>query len=254
MLARWPGKTVNLEGNAVSGPSDSQAPIRLIIADDQTLFREGLCALLTLEPHLEVAGVAADGAQVLEMLCTAGADILLLNPDIPAPDGRPLLDCLSLAGSTTKTIVLTDSNYPRALIEPLAKGAAGVVVKRSNMEQLKQAIDRVHAGRIWLDPGFVDMDDPRFIRDSSDLIQARLLWKRLSPREREIASLFAAGHRYADIASALAIREGTVRSHLHRIYMKLRISSRRQLVVYELYSRLEPALMAFDRSSFHRVA
>lgn len=222
--------------------------IRIIIADDQTLFRAGLRSLLAREPDFQVVGEAADGCEALELLRATETDVLLLNPKMPTRYGESLLDELQSSAVPTKTIILADRNNPKELMAALAKGARGCVVKQSGVEQLREAIRTVHGGKIWLDVLFtggrhLNSSDSGF-EDCSDSILAKRLWTRLTPRERQIAALFSQGRLCRDIAAKLSISEGTARSHLHRIYIKLRVSNRRQLRVCELSAQLQPAVGA----------
>src|SRR5438045_2786668 len=140
---------------AVNGPP-SEAPttkqkIRIVVADDHPIFRDGLCRLLSLEEDFEVVAQAQDGRQVLEILQQLEPDILLLDLKMPGLDGLGTLQRLQAAHNKTRVIVLTASDDKNEFVQAMKLGTSGIVLKQTATEMLIKSIRKVHAGEIWLD-------------------------------------------------------------------------------------------------------
>ncbi len=223
-------------------PALSQShKIQVVIADDHALFRASVRTILAEQPDLWVVGEADDGTGLFELIRDTKADVLLLDLDMPRIDGHEVLRHLQNARSKVKTLVLTASDNRLELSLALELGAKGVVPKRASSSSLVEAIRRVEQGESWVDPRFRDVV-PELAKEpvrrrhrahekpEDDVPQ----WSSLTPRERQIASLVAKGHRYKEIAKRLQISAQTVRNHLRNIFDKLRINDRVQLAIYTL--------------------
>src|SRR6266481_1163543 len=141
---------------AINGPlSGSGTPvkpkIRIVVADDHPIFRDGLCRLLALEEDFEVVAQAQDGRQVLEVLQQHEPDILLLDLKMPGLDGLGTLQKLQAARNKTRVIVLTASDDKNEFVQAMKLGTSGIVLKQTATELLIKSIRKVHAGEIWLD-------------------------------------------------------------------------------------------------------
>lgn len=216
----------------------SPAPIRVLIADDHTLFREGLRRLLEAEVGFEVVGEAADGEMLLELARRTKADIVLLDLSMPRQDGMDVLRELVAAEIPTKTILLTASIDRTQIVKALKLGAYGVILKESTAQRLFDSIRCVMAGQYWLG------------RDSvSDLVRAlRTLSASestpksrdfgLTPREMEIVTLVVAGYSNPDIAQRFSISGQTVKHHISNIFDKLGVSNRLELALFAVNHRL----------------
>src|SRR5271157_2721992 len=141
---------------AWSGPSsESGIPmtsrIRIVVADDHPIFRDGLCKLLALEEDFDVVAQASDGRQVLEILQQLEPDILLLDLKMPGLDGLATLQRLQAAKNKTRVIVLTASDDKNEFVQAMKLGTSGIVLKQTATELLIKSIRKVHAGEIWLD-------------------------------------------------------------------------------------------------------
>jgi len=217
----------------------SPSPIRVAIADDHVLFRAGVHALLDDEAGMQVVAELEDGRTVQQEVLRTGADVLLLDLELPHVNGYEVLEQLSEAGLRARPIVLTAVRDPELLARALQLGARGLVAKKGATRNMMEAIRAVHAGLRWLDP----MLPIRGARGAGGRRQAASAersedrrfwppnWDRLTAREREVAELAAAGHRYKEVARRLQISEHTLKNHLRHVFDKLEIRSRVQLAL-----------------------
>src|ERR1044071_237152 len=125
--------------------------IRIVVADDHPIFRDGLCKLLALEEDFEVVAQASDGREVLDVLQQHEPDILLLDLKMPGLDGLGTLQKLQAARNKTRVIVLTASDDKNEFVQAMKLGTSGIVLKQTATELLIKSIRKVHAGEIWLD-------------------------------------------------------------------------------------------------------
>src|ERR1051325_5171928 len=134
-----------------TGEPSSKPKIRIVVADDHPIFRDGLCRLLALEDDFEVVAQASDGRQVLEILQQLEPDILLLDLKMPGLDGLATLQRLQASRNKTRVIVLTASDDKNEFVQAMKLGTSGIVLKQTATELLIKSIRKVHAGEIWLD-------------------------------------------------------------------------------------------------------
>jgi DNA-binding NarL/FixJ family response regulator len=211
--------------------------IRLVIADDHPIFRDGLRKLLSLEDDFEVVGEAKDGNEVLELMREKEPDVLLLDLRMPGLDGLSVLQSLKNSGCRSRIIILTASEDKNEFVQAMKLGCSGIVLKQTATELLYKSIRKVHSGEIWLDshttaavmrqfasPGRVGGGE-RKGRERSPLSQ----------REREIVALVAQGFKNKEIAEKIFISEQTVKNHLHNIFDKLGVSDRLELALYAIH-------------------
>src|ERR1700748_805674 len=138
--------------NGLTQPlGNAKSKIRIMVADDHPIFRDGLCKLLALEEDFEVVAQASDGRQVLEVLQQQEPDILLLDLKMPGLDGLATLQRLQATRNKTRVIVLTASDDKNEFVQAMKLGTAGIVLKQTATELLIKSIRKVHAGEIWLD-------------------------------------------------------------------------------------------------------
>src|SRR5579883_2290358 len=140
--------TLNTPASVSGGP---KSKIRIVVADDHPIFRDGLCKLLSLEEDFEVVAQAQDGRQVLDVLQQYEPDILLLDLKMPGLDGLATLQRLQVAKNKTRVIVLTASDDKNEFVQAMKLGTSGIVLKQTATELLIKSIRKVHAGEIWLD-------------------------------------------------------------------------------------------------------
>ena len=219
--------------------------IRIVVADDHPIFRDGLCKLLALEEDFEVVAQAQDGREVLEVLQQQTPDILLLDLKMPGLDGLATLQRLQQVKNKTRVIVLTASDDKNEFVQAMRLGTSGIVLKQTATELLIKSIRKVHAGEIWLDSHttaavirqFVAADEaqPQMAPASPGRERER---SPLSQREREIVALVAQGFKNKEMAEKMFISEQTVKNHLHNIFDKLGVSDRLELALYAIHNNL----------------
>ncbi len=198
-------------------PEATPAPIRLVIADDQALVRGALAALLALEDDLEVAGVAADGAQAVEMVAALQPDVCLMDIQMPDMDGIDATRRVRAAHPSTRVLIVTTFARPGYLRAALDAGASGFVVKDTPAEQLAEAVRRVHAGLRVVDPALAE----------ESLFEGM---NPLSDRDRQVLRLAADGRAASAVAAEVFLSAGTVRNLLSAAIGKTGAANRAQAV------------------------
>jgi DNA-binding NarL/FixJ family response regulator len=234
-----------LSGSAQGTEALTSPKIRIVVADDHPIFRDGLCKLLALEDDFEVVAQASDGRQVLEVLQQTQPDILLLDLKMPGLDGLGALQKLQAARNKTRVIVLTASDDKNEFVQAMKLGTSGIVLKQTATELLIKSIRKVHAGEIWLDSHttaavirqFVAADEPPVPVAPPPPSRERER-SPLSQREREIVALVAQGFKNKEMAEKMFISEQTVKNHLHNIFDKLGVSDRLELALYAIHNNL----------------
>jgi DNA-binding NarL/FixJ family response regulator len=235
-----------------NGPSEpgttTKSKIRIVVADDHPIFRDGLCRLLALEEDFEVVAQAQDGRQVLDVLQQHEPDILLLDLKMPGLDGLATLQRLQIAKNKTRVIVLTASDDKNEFVQAMKLGTSGIVLKQTATELLIKSIRKVHAGEIWLDSHttaavirqFVANDEAPPAMHALPAVSSTRERERspLSQREREIVALVAQGFKNKEMAEKMFISEQTVKNHLHNIFDKLGVSDRLELALYAIHNNL----------------
>jgi DNA-binding NarL/FixJ family response regulator len=234
----------------LNGPSNvgsaTRPKIRIVVADDHPIFRDGLCRLLALEEDFEVVAQAQDGRQVLDVLQQFDPDILLLDLKMPGLDGLATLQRLQASKNKTRVIVLTASDDKNEFVQAMKLGTSGIVLKQTATELLIKSIRKVHAGEIWLDSHttaavirqFVANDEPAPPPMPAAAPTRERERSPLSQREREIVALVAQGFKNKEMAEKMFISEQTVKNHLHNIFDKLGVSDRLELALYAIHNNL----------------
>ena len=213
--------------------------IRIAIADDHTIFRDGLRRLLTLEQDFEIVAEAQDGTEVMDILRDKEPDILLLDLKMPGLDGLSLLQRIQTQKIKTKIIVLTASDDEGEYVQAMRYGTSGIVLKQTATELLLKSIRKVYEGEIWLDSKTTAAVMRQFASPSDPGPRERDK-PRLSNREREIVALVAQGFKNKEIAERMFISEQTVKNHLHNIFDKLGVSDRLELALYAIHRNIRP--------------
>ncbi len=204
-------------------------PIRILLVDDQSLFREGLRTLLSVQPDLEVVGEAANGEEALRLAATLRPAVVLMELRMPVLDGVAATRRLHAAQPDCRVIALTTFDDDEYIFEGLRAGAVGYLLKDTPSEKLVEAIRAVARGESFLQPSIAAKVVAEFAR-LADQAPARpqALVEPLSDRELEILRLVAAGASNKEIAAQLVITEGTVKNHLTNILGKLGVRDRTQ--------------------------
>jgi len=201
--------------------------IRLLLVDDQTMFRSGMRMLLSSQPDFEVVGEAADGEEALHKCATLKPDVVLMDLRMPVLDGAAATRRLKVNQPAIRVIVLTTFDEDAAIFDGLRAGAIGYLLKDAPTDKLYEAIRAAARGETVLQPSVAARVVAQFTRlseqtsgRSSDLLEP------LSPREVEILRLMANGATNREIAAQLVLAEGTVKNHVTNILSKLGVTDR----------------------------
>jgi DNA-binding NarL/FixJ family response regulator len=206
----------------------NDATIRVLIADDQRVVRDGLAMLVGLIDGVEVVASAADGAEAVELAGVERPDIVLMDLRMPELDGVEATRRIRAARSATQVLVLTTYADDDSVFPALQAGARGYLTKDASAEEIEAAIRAVAAGRTHLDPKV----QQRLVDTVADARQPRSLPNELTPREAEILMLIAAGMSNAEIAAALVVSNATVKTHVNHIFSKIGARDRAQAMRY----------------------
>jgi DNA-binding NarL/FixJ family response regulator len=216
--------------------AQAKTVIRVLMADDHVIFRQGVRKLLEDEDDISIVGEAANGNECVLMMSKVKPDILLLDLNMPDKDGLTVLEELNFDSLPTQVVVLTATEDDREAVRAMRLGARGIVLKQSASDLLVKSIRRVYGGEIWLDNRITAEVIKAFAKSSDG--EARRDKPLLSDRESQIMRLVAQGQRNKEIGQNLFISEQTVKNHLHNIFDKLGVSDRLELVLYAMHHHL----------------
>jgi DNA-binding NarL/FixJ family response regulator len=225
-----------------SAPESAPNKIRVVIADDHPIVRDGLKKLLSLEDDIDVVGAVSDGRELVERIDELKPDVILLDLRMPNLDGLGAMQTLQHTGSKARVIILTASEDKNEFVQAMKLGCSGIVLKQTASDLIVKSIRKVHAGEIWLDSHTTAAVMRQFAApvESSPSASAGKSRERspLSAREREIVALVAQGYKNKEMAEKMFISEQTVKNHLHNIFDKLGVSDRLELALYAIHKGL----------------
>lgn len=218
-------------------------PIKLVIADDHALLRQGIKNVLSLEPDLDVIGEAGDGEEAISKLESLKPDILLLDVNMPHMNGLEVTKRLKTAKSTVKIIILTihdDENY---VIEVIKSGADGYLLKDIEPGMLVKAIRLVYEGQSFIYPTLAKRLFGELSRQEERRLEVpnmleRRKEERLTYREVEVLQLIGRGMNNQEVAQKLFLSEKTVKNHLTNIFRKINVVDRTQAVLYAIRNKI----------------
>jgi NarL family two-component system response regulator LiaR len=204
--------------------------IRVLIVDDHTVVRDGLQALLSVEPGMQVVGSAADGIEAVRLARELNPDVILLDLVMPRMDGVQAIIEIKRNDPTARILVLTSFAENHQVFSAIKSGAMGYIMKDTSADELIHAIRDTHHNKPVLQPEIAR----RLMRDIQNPEPQTNTENALTDREMEIIRQVALGKTNQEIADELVVSERTVRTHITNILAKLRLSNRTQLALYAL--------------------
>ncbi len=204
--------------------------IRVLVVDDHAVVREGLCALITARPDMEVVGEAADGAEAVLEARSRQPDVILMDLVMPRKDGIEAIIEITQENPDARILVLTSFAEDEKAFLAIKSGALGYLLKDSSSKDLVRAIGEVHQGELSLHPS-IALKVIRELRRPSDLPPAE---QPLTAREMDVLKLVAEGRSNQEIAEELVISERTVTTHVSNILGKLHLANRTQAALYAI--------------------
>ncbi|MGH8951820.1 MAG: response regulator [Acidimicrobiia bacterium] len=218
--------------------NEGSVVIRVALADDDALIREGLRMILEQADGLQVTATADDGLEAIEVARAHRPDVMLMDVRMPRLDGIEATRQIIDAGGTTRVIILTTFELDEYVFEALRAGASGFLLKRSEPEQLIEAIRVVASGEALLSPSVTKRLIQEFTRARPSGDTGRV--SALTDREREVLALIGQGLSNQELAERLFIADNTVKTHVKRILAKIGARDRAQAVVMAYESGLVP--------------
>jgi DNA-binding NarL/FixJ family response regulator len=230
--------------NEASNDETLSGSIRVIILDDQNLFRDGIANLLSAQAGIEVASCADTAATAVEAIRRLRPDVALVGWPASSVNSHKVFSAIQEAKLQTRVIMLVDEELKEDFLEAVRQGCCGIVPKQTSTELLVKSIRKVHAGEFWLDRTTTAEVIRRLAKKGpgNSNTGARLGLREqggaLSTREREIVILVAQGFKNKEMAERMFISEQTVKNHLHNIFDKLGVSDRLELALYAIHNNL----------------
>jgi len=211
--------------------------MKVIICDDQAIVRDGLAMLLKLEPDIEIAGSAEDGAEAIEIVADKKPDLILMDLKMPIMNGVEATRQIVAKYPEVKVLVLTTYADDEWVFDAIQAGASGYLLKDTPREELIRAVRGTAAGKTYVDPSVAGKVLEQV--SSRQTQPATLITVKLTQREVEVLRLIAKGSSNADIADRLSLSDGTVRNHVSAILAKLGVSDRTQAAVIAIQHGLK---------------
>ncbi|MFH8450995.1 response regulator [Streptomyces fungicidicus] len=213
--------------------------IRVLVADDQQMVRQGFTVLLNTQPDIEVVGQAVNGVEAVAQVAGLAPDVVLMDIRMPELGGIEATALITAATPQVKVLVLTTFDLDEYVYEALRAGASGFLLKDASADQLAEAVRVVAAGDALLAPGITRRLIAEFSRlDARPRTPLRQRVGELTERETEVLALIAQGLSNAEIAVRLVVAEQTVKTHVGRILVKLGLRDRTQAAVFAYESGL----------------
>jgi two-component system NarL family response regulator len=221
----------------VPAKAPGSEPIRVVVVDDQELFRRGLTMLLGVEPDIKVVGEAGDGISAATMVANVVPDIVLLDVRMPKRTGLEACIEIKQLVPAARIIMLTVSDEEADLYEAVKNGASGYLLKDSSIDEVAQAVRVVAEGQSLISPSMAVKLLDEF-KEMSRTDREQVPTPRLTDRELEVLRLVATGLNNREVAKQLFISENTVKNHVRNILEKLQLHSRMEAVMYAVREKL----------------
>jgi len=205
--------------------------LRIVLADDHTILREGLRSLLSADPNFDIVGEAEDGREAVRCVEKLEPNLLLMDLSMPRMSGMDAISEIKRRYSETKIIALTVHKTEEYLLKTLQAGVDGYVLKDATHDELVMAIHNVMAGKRYLSPGISGKVIEGYLEGKEDSLSGSS-WQKLSQREREVLKLIAEGYKNKEIAEDLCISLKTVEKHRANLMKKLDLHNAAGLTVY----------------------
>ncbi|MBK5216508.1 MAG: response regulator transcription factor [Propionibacteriales bacterium] len=217
----------------IDGVANSEDKIRVLLVDDQELFRRGISMVLGLEPDIDIVE-ATDGDDALAKVAAAPPDVALLDVRMPGLSGVELCAAVRAESPSTGVIMLTSSEEESDLYSSIKNGASGYLLKDSSIEQLGEAIRLVAGGQSLISPAMAT----KLLEEFVEISKPKDEKPTLTPREMEVLRQVARGLSNHEIGEELFISENTVKNHIRNILEKLQMKSRLEAVMYAVRSKM----------------
>ena len=201
--------------------------IRVLLVDDQSIIREGLCSLLQAKEDIEVVGEAENGKLAVEQALTLQPDVVLMDVRMPIMDGVAATRNLQQKAPKIRVLVLTTFDDDDYITQAMKFGAKGYLLKDTPSEELAQAIRAIHKGYTQMGPGLFEK-----VMTATSNVEAPPELEQLTPREKEVLQLIAKGLNNREIAQKLFISERTVKNHVNSILNRLNLRDRTQAAIF----------------------
>jgi DNA-binding NarL/FixJ family response regulator len=203
----------------------------VVVADDQAIVRAGFRLLIDSEPDMAVLGQAADGAEAVALAKKTSPDVVLMDIRMPVMDGIAATRLIAADDGPSRVLILTTFDLDEYVFAALHAGASGFMLKDRPPEELLSAVRVIAAGEALLAPNVTRRLIEHFVRQPDPVSAPPAVLKELTPREREVLALIAAGLSNTEIAGRLVMSVPTAKTHVSRILAKLGARDRAQLVV-----------------------
>jgi len=224
-------------GRVTDADGTGPEPTRVLVVDDQELFRRGIVMLLESDAGIEVVGEAGDGVQAIDLAVSTAPDVVLLDVRMPKRSGIEACTAIKEAVPTTKILMLTMSDEEADLYEAVKSGASGYLLKDSSLDEVANAVRVVAEGQSLISPSMA----VKLIDEFKQMAKAErehVPGLRLTERELEVLRLVARGLNNREISQQLFISENTVKNHVRNILEKLQLHSRMEAVMYAVREKL----------------
>lgn len=206
--------------------------IRIVLAEDHIILRDGLKSLISAHPDFEIAGECGDGLEAARLVAKLKPDLIIMDLTMPRSNGLDAIGDIKSSSPETRILILTVHKIEEYVRACLKAGADGYLLKKSSHKELLHAIDHVISGEPYLDPGISDKIIKGYLRGNAEIQPSAL--NTLTKREREVLKLIAEGYKNAEISDYLCISKSTVETHRDNLMKKLDLHNAAALTAYAI--------------------